>query len=233
MGRSICLTPGTRPGHPCGLARVTSRNAGQARDTFILFGGDVCHFCGMLRPNHTHPFPKSKFPSAALRVADINDLDVLLRRHPRFLSTSRAPAADSIEPARVSPWCLVSTTECSAYEDPATAQATLNNIREAFDEAENVLVAVAHDNNLLLKNSGKYVLPTLNDLPEEDINGWYEKGWKEKLYWSWLGLLGKEDKNGEIKPMEPHVIGYWKNGKEYDKAEEILDEVKQQWASTA
>ncbi|KAL7906627.1 beta-lactamase-like protein [Trichoderma velutinum] len=226
-------TPGHAAGHLCGLARVTASNTGQGQDTFVLFGGDVCHFSGMLRPNQTHPLSKINFPGASLRVADIPDLDALLRRHPQFPPSSETSTADSIEPVLVVPWCSVSTAEYSAYEDPATAQATLNQLREAFDEADNVFVALAHDNNLLLKDGGKSVLPTLNDSPQEDINGWYEKGWKNKLYWSWLGELGVGDKYGNIKSMEPHVVGYWKNEKKYDSAEEILEEVKQQEVSTA
>lgn len=227
-------TPGHAAGHLCGLARVTSSSAGQGRDTFVLFGGDVCHFCGMMRPSQTRTLSKLNFPGASLRVADIADLNALLSRHPHFPPSSGASTADSFEPVLAAPWCSISTAEYSAYEDPATAQATLNQLREAFDEADNVFVALAHDNNLLLKDGGKcMLLPTLNDSPQEDINGWYEKGWKDKLHWSWLGELGKEDKHGDIKPMEPHVVGYWKNGKKYDSAEEILNEIKQQETSTA
>ncbi|KAK5994320.1 Cytochrome P450 monooxygenase mpaDE' [Cladobotryum mycophilum] len=215
-------TPGHAVGHFSALARTTSINTG--KDTFVLLGGDVCHFSGMMRPNQSHPFPKSKFPGSALRVEDISNPDALLKRHPRF------PAADPVEESRMTPWCFVSSAEHTAHEDPTTAQATLNQLRYAFDEADNVFVALAHDNNLLLKQGGKYVLPVLNESPEGDINGWYEAGWKEQLYWSWLGELGKEDKNGDIESMEPHVTGYWKDGKRYNKAAEILDEVKQQEA---
>ncbi|KAH8810755.1 hypothetical protein F5884DRAFT_875556 [Xylogone sp. PMI_703] len=215
-------TPGHAPGHLSGLARVTSSQTGQGVDTFILFGGDVCHFCGMLRPNHTHPFPESKFPDSALRVADISDPGALLKRHPRSSLSKSAPPTDSVEALRVATWCLISTAEYSAYENPDMAQLTLNQLREAFDEADNVFVAIAHDNNLLLKVDGKPLLPTLNDTPAEDINGWYEKGWKDKLYWAWLGELGKEGKDGEVVPMEPHVVGLWKDGKKYDSVDEIF-----------
>ncbi|KAM0255132.1 hypothetical protein ACHAQJ_006055 [Trichoderma viride] len=218
-------TPGHAAGHLCGLAR--------GRDTFVLFGGDVCHFCGMLRPSQTRPLSKLNFPGASLGVADIADLNALLRRHPHFPPSAGTSTADSFEPVLVAPWYCVSTAEYSAYEDPTTAQATLNQLRKAFDEADNVFVALVHDNNLLLRDGGKSVLPTLNHSPQEDINDWYEKGWKDKLHWSWLGELGKEDKYGDIKPMEPQVVGYWKNGNKYDSAEEILEEVKQQETSTA
>ncbi|KAL7896680.1 beta-lactamase-like protein [Trichoderma sp. SZMC 28014] len=226
-------TPGHAAGHVCGLARVTASNEGQGRDTFILFGGDVCHFSGMLRPSRTRPLSKENFPGASLRVADIDDLNALLRRHPNFQPSSSTSTTDSSEPVLVAPWCSVSTAEYSLYEDPAMAQATLNQFREAFDEADNVFVALAHDNNLLLKDGGKSVLPTLNDSPEEDINDWYEKGWKDKLHWSWLGELGKEDKHGDIQPMKPHVFGFWQNGKKYDSAAEILHGVERQETSAA
>lgn len=226
-------TPGHAAGHLSGLARVTASHEGQGRDTFILFGGDVCHFCGMLRPSQTRPLSKPNFPGASLRVADIADLNALLRRHPHFLPSLGTSTADPSNPVLDTPWCSVSTAEHSAYEDPATAQATLDHFREAFDEADNVFVALAHDNNLLLKDGGKSVLPTLNDSPQEDINDWYEKGWKDKLHWSWLGELGKEDEYGNIKPMEPHVVGYWKNGNKYDSTAEILQQVEQQEMSAA
>ncbi|KAL7939227.1 beta-lactamase-like protein [Trichoderma chlorosporum] len=226
-------TPGHAAGHLSGLARVTTSNTERGRDTFIFFGGDVCHFCGMLRPSQACPLSKQSFPGDSLRVSDITDLDALLKRHPKFSSTASTSKSDSNEPVLAAPWCSVSTAEHSAYEDPAMAQATINQLREAFDEADNVFVALAHDNNLLLKEGGKYVLPILNESPQEDINDWYEKGWKHKLHWSWLGDLGKEDKNGDIKPMEPHIVGHWKNGKNYNSAGDILKEVKQQEASTA
>lgn len=43
-------TPGHAIGHLCGLARTTTNP-----DTFILLGGDVCHYQGVMRPSPQLP----------------------------------------------------------------------------------------------------------------------------------------------------------------------------------
>lgn len=216
-------SPGHAPGHLCGLARTTSSHDGKGKDTFILFAGDCCHFCGVLRPNESYPFPESKFPASAVGVIDNGDIKPFLKRHHHF-SSSSDPSDDNFEGVSDSPFCCVSTGKFSFYENPAMAQATADRLRKEFDEAENVFVAIAHDKTLLLTVDGASVLPTLNTAPEKDLNEWFERGWKRALYWSWVGELGHRNQAGEIEPMKPHVSGFWKYGERFETTAEIIGE---------
>lgn len=215
-------TPGHDHGHLSALARTTSSKAGHGKDTFILLAGDACHFCGVLRPNVSHPFPHPRLPSSTIGVSDIENSDSLLRRHPKCQQSPPA-ASQSVEEARVKPWYGVATGELSTFLDPVIGQRTANTIKEAFDEAENVFVAICHDLSLLAEDNGKPVLPTLNDAPQEDLNNWYENDWKKKLYWTWVGQIGKQDKNGSIQMQEPAITGFWVDGKKYEKAQDVFD----------
>ncbi|CAG9996110.1 unnamed protein product [Clonostachys byssicola] len=50
-------SPGHAVGHLCGLARTTIEP-----DTFILMGGDVCHYAGIFRPSQYLPIPDAISP---------------------------------------------------------------------------------------------------------------------------------------------------------------------------
>lgn len=50
-------SPGHAVGHLCGLARTTT-----SPSTFILLGGDVCHYAGIFRPSQYLSVPDSIFP---------------------------------------------------------------------------------------------------------------------------------------------------------------------------
>lgn len=71
-----------------------------------------------------------------------------------------------------------------------------------FDASPNVLVCIAHDPTLLK------ILPLLNDKPNDDLNQWQSKGYKEWLLWGWLNELPKDGMPG--RPML--VDGTWKSG---------------------
>ncbi|KAM0454483.1 hypothetical protein ACHAPV_008354 [Trichoderma viride] len=215
-------TPGHDHGHLSALARTTSSKAGHGKDTFILLAGDACHFCGVLRPNVSHPFPHPHLPSSTIGVSDVGNSESLLSRHPKYQQSPLA-AAKSVEEARVNPWYGIAAGQLSTFLDPVLGQRTANTIKETFDEAENVFVALCHDLSLLAEDNGRPVLPTLNDAPQEDLNGWYENGWKDKLYWTWVSQLGKEDENGTIQMRGPLITGFWMNGKTYENAQEVFD----------
>ncbi|UKZ76886.1 hypothetical protein TrVFT333_004601 [Trichoderma virens FT-333] len=215
-------TPGHDHGHLSALARTTSTAAGHDKDTFILLAADACHFCGVLRPNKSHPFPNDHFPVSSIGLSDIENPEGLLRRHPQFPQSSDATNGA----ARVRPWYNVATGQLSTFIDPIVGQDTANRIREVFDEADNVFVAMCHDLSLLIHDNGKPVLPTLNKAPQKDLNGWYEKGWKEQLYWTWVNQLGKADDYGKIQLRESAVIGFWMYGERYDKAQEVFEEAR-------
>ncbi|KAK4060778.1 uncharacterized protein Triagg1_10621 [Trichoderma aggressivum f. europaeum] len=215
-------TPGHDHGHLSALARTTSTAAGHDKDTFILLAGDACHFCGVLRPNASHPLPSRHFPDSSIGLSGIESPEVLLKRHPQFPQPSGAVN----EAARVTPWYGVATGQLSTFVDPIVGQNTANQVREAFDEMDNVFVAVCHDLGLLVQDNGKPVLPSLNKAPQEDLNSWYERGWKDKVYWTWVNQLGKKDEHGRVQPQKPSVIGFWMYGKRYDKAQDLFEEAR-------
>ncbi|KAL6805052.1 hypothetical protein GGI42DRAFT_323449 [Trichoderma sp. SZMC 28013] len=215
-------TPGHDHGHLSALARTTSTAAGHDKDTFILLAGDACHFCGVLRPNASHPFPSRYFPGSSIGLSGIESPEMLLKRHPQFPQSSDAVN----EAARATPWYGVATGQLSTFVDPIVGQNTANQVKEAFDEMDNVFVAVCHDLGLLVQDNGKPVLPSLNKTPQEDLNSWYEKGWKDKVYWTWVNQLGKKDEHGRVQPQEPSVIGFWMYGKRYNKAQDLFDEAR-------
>lgn len=215
-------TPGHDYGHLSALARTTSTSARHETDTFILLAGDTCHFCGVLRPNVSHPFPIPIPPSSTVGISGIDNSETLLRRHPKFEQASGAIS----EEARVTPWYGVATGQLSTFIDPVVGQKTADTVKEAFDEANNVFVAMCHDLSLLVKDNGKSVLPTLNNAPHEDLNKWYERGWKDKLYWTWLDQLGKANEVGKVQRKDPTVVGFWMHGKKYNTAQEMFEEAR-------
>ncbi|KAH0528857.1 hypothetical protein TsFJ059_003669 [Trichoderma semiorbis] len=215
-------TPGHDHGHLSALARTTSTLAGHDKDTFILLAGDACHFCGVLRPNASHPFPSRHFPDSSIGLSGIESPETLLQRHPQFPQSSDAVN----EASRVTPWYGVATGQLSTFVDPVVGQNTANKVREAFDEMDNVFVAVCHDLGLLVQDNGKPVLPSLNKAPQEDLNSWYEKGWKDKVYWTWVNELGKKDEHGRVQPQKPAVTGFWMHGKRYDIAQDLFEEAR-------
>ncbi|KAL7940652.1 hypothetical protein V8C42DRAFT_356114 [Trichoderma barbatum] len=198
-------TPGHDHGHLSALARTTSTAAGDDRDTFILLAADACHFCGVLRPNKSHPFPSSH---SQIPVLDFS-----------ALMTQRIKANEA---ARVTPWYGVATGQLSTFIDHVRGQKTANRIREAFDEADNVFVAMCHDLSLSTQENGRPILPTLNKAPQEDLNSWYEKDWKDKLYWTWVNQLGRRDEDGKTHMQELAVVGFWMHRERYDKAQEVF-----------
>ena len=72
------------------------------------------------------------------------------------------------------------------YVDPPTAQKSVKSLEE-FDADENVFVCVAHDGGLI---------PVVEFFPAGTINGWKEKGWKEKSRWGFLNELPVDGKPG-------------------------------------
>ncbi|OQU99725.1 hypothetical protein CLAIMM_05317 [Cladophialophora immunda] len=194
-------TPGHCLGHMCGLARTT----GGDDSTFLLLGGDICHFVGDLRPNPTYPIPDPV-------PADVLDRDSSFfpAPCPCSLFTDHHPAVSPGLPAgdpETTPFYKVSTLGNSAYVDPPTAQASVDKLIH-FEQCPSVMVCLAHDGALL-----KY-LPTFNEDPGSDLNSWKSKGWKEKCRWDWLNELPRNGKPGRA----PIVEGFWRDGKPWDRS---------------
>ncbi|KAJ9647473.1 hypothetical protein H2204_000102 [Knufia peltigerae] len=189
-------SPGHCVGHMCGLARTT----GGDDSTFVLMGGDICHFIGDIRPSKAFPMPNPLPPG----VLD-GDLPTpcpctfFTDHHPQGLEEAGQ------DERRSTPFYLVSESTAS-YADPKTAQVSVDKLLK-FEQSSNVLICIAHDGALL-----KY-LPTLNSDPSADMNDWHQRGWKERCRWEWLNELPRSGKPGR----PAHVEGFWRDGKKWDR----------------
>jgi hypothetical protein len=202
-------TPGHCIGHMCGLARTT----GGDESTFLLFGGDICHFVGDIRPNVAQPLPDT-IPG------DVLDHDpsyfpkpcpcsLFTDHHPQFSDSSSYASATE---RRQTPFYKVSTHHASAYVHPATSQKSVDKLI-SFESSPNVMICLAHDEALL-----KY-LPTFNDDPKSELNEWKKRGWKEKCRWDWLNELPRNGKPGRKLIVE----GFWRDGKPWDWVKELAE----------
>ncbi|KAK5249314.1 hypothetical protein LTS03_002339 [Exophiala xenobiotica] len=193
-------TPGHCLGHMCGLARTT----GGKDSTFLLLGGDICHFVGDLRPNKACPMP-DPIPTGVLDNDPVN----VPSPCPCLIFTIHHPLASEaahVDEQRTTPFYRVSDHKASAYIDPVAAQGSVEKLIE-FESSPNVLVCLAHDPALL-----KY-LPTLDSDPASDLNSWRDRGWKEKCRWDWLNELPRNGRPGR----EPLVEGFWRDGKPWNR----------------
>src|ERR1700742_581199 len=106
----------------CGLARTTSGDD----STFLLLGGDICHFVGDIRPNATYPIP-DEIPAAVLD----HDPSFFPKPCPCSLFTDHHPQLSNDAPPaerQRTPFYKVSTHTASAYIDPPTAQHSVNKL---------------------------------------------------------------------------------------------------------
>lgn len=202
-------TPGHCIGHMCGLARVT----GGPDSTFILMGGDICHFGGALRPCQNYSLPEF-IPEGLLDASP----GYFPNACPCTLFTDNHPViSDSKNDKRrpqETPFYEVSTHATSAYVDPAKSQSSINRLTQ-LDASPSILVCLSHDGTLL-----RY-LPTLNDSPDADINDWKAQGWKEKCHWGWLNEMPRGGKPGR----KPIVEGFWRDGNVWKTAKDELREM--------
>ncbi|KAJ7717785.1 beta-lactamase-like protein [Mycena metata] len=154
--------PGHLSGHMCALTRVTPTS-------FLFLGGDAAHHVGMLRPtaalHRAFPAPPALLTSTKRSVA-------LTAIAPASNDTTDAKPFDLA--ARTSP--LLDVAEGGYYEDAPTSRASIALI-SAFDANPDVLVVLAHDESLL-----EIVGPAF----PAKLDGWKERGWKERAVWAFL-----------------------------------------------
>ena len=189
-------------GHVCGLARTTS-------DTFVLLGGDCCHFTGVFRPTPFVPLPSHIASSSASKSL-----------HPGYysqtVSTMSPPTkeddadvgsdADKGNTAPLtglaSPICRLAMHEHSFYEFAQLAQQSVEKL-QPLDAHPNIMICLAHDNALFQE------LPLYNADTSKDINDWFELGIKERLRWRFLSELAKRDQP----ERKPRLNGVYRDGK--------------------
>ncbi|OAA58263.1 Beta-lactamase-like protein [Cordyceps fumosorosea ARSEF 2679] len=191
----ILDVPGHAVGHICGLARTTP-------DTFILMGGDCSHFAGMIRPTEYVPIPDT-IPAGQLDPyyppsCPCSAFTIL---HPAASADDAADTRPAPPETRCKPFYDVSRSPHGAYEFGDLAQESVDKVK-ILDAQENVFVCLAHDGALMA------VLPLYNDDVNATINGWKERGYKEKTRWGFLNELPRDGKPGR----PPLTVGLWRNG---------------------
>ncbi|KAJ9608747.1 hypothetical protein H2200_006518 [Cladophialophora chaetospira] len=148
-------SPGHAVGHLCGLARTTT-----SPDTFILLGGDICHYPGIFRPSEYLPVPTEIKPHPFQRASDVgfcpgsafNELQKSRGRKP----------TDTL-------------FDMTFGLDIPLATHTMHKLQEA-DFLENVFVVIAHDST---------VRDHVDHFPAS-LNDWKAKGWGKDLTWAWF-----------------------------------------------
>ncbi|KAJ5650399.1 uncharacterized protein N7484_004122 [Penicillium longicatenatum] len=112
-------SPGHAIGHLCGLARTTTNP-----DTFVLLGGDVCHYGGIFRPSKYLPLPDSIHPHGNVPFCPGGAFEELQQTRGRSIT----------EPL---------FTPTFGHDIPLIIE-TIGKLQEA-DCMDNVFVIIAHD----------------------------------------------------------------------------------------
>ncbi len=152
-------SPGHAIGHLCGLARTTLNP-----DTFILLGGDVCHYAGIFRPSVHLPMPEAITPHPC---------------NPSVTGPPMCPGHAWEELQRSRGRKATDTLYDMTYGlDIPLATQTMGKLQE-LDCLENVLVVIAHDATV---RDGARHFP-------ESLNAWKAEGLGERVRWAFLGDL--------------------------------------------
>lgn len=147
-------SPGHAIGHLCGLARTTT-----SPETFILMGGDSCHYPGQFRPSKYSKIPSSIEPhpfSSGNPIPCPGDMF-------EALQTSRGRRKDQ------------AFYDQAIAADLDVAAETVCKVQEA-DAVKNIWVVIAHD---------QAVQRTVDLFPAK-ANGWKENGWDKVTRWAFL-----------------------------------------------
>lgn len=175
----ILDVPGHDIGHISGLVRVTPT-------TFVLLGGDVCHYGGSFRPSLYVPLPDEILPTPALARFRLPC--------PCTTFTNLHPHQDDESKSRTTPYYKVSSKDGSWNIDAAIAQTSINRLIE-FDASEDVFVVIAHDTGLC---------DVVDFFPHGTLNDWKKKGWKAQMHWGFLNELPLE--GGPLLPIAPGLV---------------------------
>jgi glyoxylase-like metal-dependent hydrolase (beta-lactamase superfamily II) len=151
-------SPGHAIGHLCGFARTTT---GTGADTFVLMGGDICHYAGVFRPSQRLPVPDSITP----HPCNILHSDIPFCPGSAFddlqKSRGRAPT-DTLY-------------DITFGHDIPLATDTMGWLQE-LDCDDNIFVIIAHDSTV--RDGVEHFPKTLND--------WKERGRAASLKWAFF-----------------------------------------------
>lgn len=148
-------SPGHAIGHLCGLARTTCDPP-----TFVLLGGDVCHYAGIFRPSQHLPLPEQisadqSCPTSGENFCPGHAWERLQRSRGR-------EAQDSLY-------------DMTFGLDIPLANKTKKKL-QALDCDDDVFVIIAHDSTV---RDGVPHFP-------QSLNDWKQKGWGRDLKWAFL-----------------------------------------------
>ncbi|KAH6691837.1 metallo-beta-lactamase superfamily protein [Verticillium dahliae] len=149
-------SPGHAVGHLCGLARTTTAPA-----TFILMGGDVCHYAGIMRPSEYLPVPQSISPHPC---------------HPQDCNSVLCPGGAWDELQRSRGRQPTDSLYVATFGlDVPLAMRTIGSL-EQFDCNDDVFVIIAHDST---------VRDAVPHFPL-GLNEWKKNGWGKAVKWAFL-----------------------------------------------
>lgn len=148
-------SPGHAVGHLCGLARTTTEP-----DTFILMGGDVCHYAGIFRPSQYLPIPDAISPHPCHPGHD----SVLCPGE----AFARLQKSRGREPTD-------SLFDLTFGLDLELATKTTRQLQE-LDCNQDIFVVVAHDSTV---RDGVPHFP-------QSLNDWKARGFGKGLKWAFL-----------------------------------------------
>lgn len=165
--------PGHCVAHMNALARVSSNP-----DTFILMGADSYHHASQLRPSKGVPLPET----VDLGNGPVST-EIFRKLHPssHFKDTSAGSTYDKF--TKQSDFTTTPFFTIQQQTDGSTIAHDLTSAREsiiklqAFDADERVFMAPAHD--FSLRDVVEY-------FPDNTMDEWKQKGWKEKARWLFL-----------------------------------------------
>ncbi|KAF2151572.1 hypothetical protein K461DRAFT_313448 [Myriangium duriaei CBS 260.36] len=148
-------SPGHAVGHLCGLARTTVEPL-----SFIVLGGDVCHYAGIFRPSKLLPIPSEIKPHPFRRQMDSafcpgHSWEQLQKHRGRSATDSLFDMTFGI--------------------DIPLANKTKEKLQD-LDSDERVFIIIAHDAQV---RDGVPHFP-------ESLNDWKEKGFGTSLKWAFL-----------------------------------------------
>lgn len=149
-------SPGHAIGHLCGLARTTTDQGG----SFVLLGGDICHYAGIFRPSKHLPVPDTIHPHPCYPEGDMplcpGTAFVELQK-----SRGRGPT-DSLY-------------DMTFGHDIPLARNTATWLQE-LDADDRIFVIIAHDST---------VRDGVDHFPRS-LNQWKSRGWGHSLKWAFF-----------------------------------------------
>ncbi|KAH6995900.1 beta-lactamase-like protein [Ilyonectria sp. MPI-CAGE-AT-0026] len=148
-------SPGHAVGHLCGLARTT-----QNPDTFILLGGDVCHYAGILRPSRYMSVPETITPHPCHPHGNIS-----LCPGDAFEQLQKSRGRDKND----------TLYDMTFGLDIPLAKQTVSHLQQ-LDCDESIFIIIAHDST---------VRDGVDHFPHS-LNNWKEKGLGKGLRWTFL-----------------------------------------------